>query len=676
MIPAGGEAFHLAEGADGGRRGTEAELRPLLAELAHPAVSTGSSPGSTSPAGSLPQQSRRGGAGSAGARRAAGTAAQQAHGADSAGRPRAAHRGALEVGGDDHRVERLARRDVVAERRALAWSCCRDSGSRSRGGGGVHEAAPGLQARLGSSVTSRATVTSMAGGAGKGDEASPRGSFTRDGFGSGEWVVSANADLEAAARGPMPYSPCHEPHVPDGVVRPPSLARGASTSSSVWARAGWARCSRAQPRGSAPGRHQDGRRGRRHRGAARRRLPARGVGLRAPSPPVHRAGPGAARGAGVRRARVRVRAGRGARARRPPLSGARDPAPRPGRVAHRRARAHRARLRARLRRRPGAEDAASCTATSSPSNVLLDWSRRREDRADFGIAKVLGVFSGDAPRARGRARSAVAWRPSRPSGEAVDERADVYAAGLLALGWPRDGAGLPLRQALVKDEQEPLTGRCATRGFTPPWRQQGGPICREALVQISRAGASSSRRRSKLTLRRREECQRRLVRAHVDVRSRLARARRPARAMEGRPREDGEAGRCRARDAALVHGGAGRRTHCVTRRSPSRSTTTPPPTVSPPSDVRYCPTERGRASSGSSAGGKRPAIGGRGAPVARGPAGGAVRSDPRRRRARGFCTRLLLVLGFAVAVAARCAARLSHLRLIDARGAWSPAWIC
>jgi serine/threonine protein kinase len=65
----------------------------------------------------------------------------------------------------------------------------------------------------------------------------------------------------------------------------------------------------------------------------------------------------------------------------------------------------------------------------SPSNVLVDWAGGVKI-ADFGIAKVLGV----SPATRvGTVKGTLGcMAPEQARGESVDERADVYAAALLA----------------------------------------------------------------------------------------------------------------------------------------------------------------------------------------------------------------------------------------------------
>lgn len=65
----------------------------------------------------------------------------------------------------------------------------------------------------------------------------------------------------------------------------------------------------------------------------------------------------------------------------------------------------------------------------SPSNVLLDWSGAVK-LTDFGMAKMLGTSSGTRV---GLVEGTLgAMSPEQARGESVNERSDVYAAGLLA----------------------------------------------------------------------------------------------------------------------------------------------------------------------------------------------------------------------------------------------------
>ncbi len=86
----------------------------------------------------------------------------------------------------------------------------------------------------------------------------------------------------------------------------------------------------------------------------------------------------------------------------------------------------------------------------SPSNVLLDWAGGVKI-ADFGIAKVLGVSPGTR---YGIVKGTLGcMAPEQARGEPVDERADVYAAALLA--WRLATGRVPFRKHL-KDEFELL----------------------------------------------------------------------------------------------------------------------------------------------------------------------------------------------------------------------------
>jgi serine/threonine protein kinase len=84
----------------------------------------------------------------------------------------------------------------------------------------------------------------------------------------------------------------------------------------------------------------------------------------------------------------------------------------------------------------------------SPSNVLVDWSGGVKI-ADFGIAKVLGV----SPVTRlGLVKGTLGcMAPEQARGDPVDERADVYAAALLA--WRLATGRVPFEKQ-QKDEHE------------------------------------------------------------------------------------------------------------------------------------------------------------------------------------------------------------------------------
>jgi serine/threonine protein kinase len=84
----------------------------------------------------------------------------------------------------------------------------------------------------------------------------------------------------------------------------------------------------------------------------------------------------------------------------------------------------------------------------SPSNVLVDWSGGVKI-ADFGIAKVLGV---SPTTTFGLVKGTLGcMAPEQARGEPVDERADVYAAALLA--WRLATGRVPFEKQ-QKDEHE------------------------------------------------------------------------------------------------------------------------------------------------------------------------------------------------------------------------------
>ena len=140
----------------------------------------------------------------------------------------------------------------------------------------------------------------------------------------------------------------------------------------------------------------------------------------------------------------------------------------------------------------------------SPSNVLLDWSGGVKI-ADFGIAKVLGVSPGTRVGIVKGTLGCMA--PEQARGEAVDQRADLYAAALLA--WRLATGRVPFGRH-QKDEYEML--RAMRNPRIPPLSSLRPDLPEPLLDAVARALEPERERRS-ITAAELAE----VVRAHVDV---------------------------------------------------------------------------------------------------------------------------------------------------------------
>ena len=140
----------------------------------------------------------------------------------------------------------------------------------------------------------------------------------------------------------------------------------------------------------------------------------------------------------------------------------------------------------------------------SPSNVLLDWTGGVKI-ADFGIAKVLGVSPGTRVGIVKGTLGCMA--PEQARGEAVDQRADLYAAALLA--WRLATGRVPFGRH-QKDEYELL--RAMRNPRIPPLASLR-PDLPEPLLDAVAQALEPERERRTITAAELAD----VVRANVDV---------------------------------------------------------------------------------------------------------------------------------------------------------------
>jgi serine/threonine protein kinase len=140
----------------------------------------------------------------------------------------------------------------------------------------------------------------------------------------------------------------------------------------------------------------------------------------------------------------------------------------------------------------------------SPSNILLDWTGGVKI-ADFGLAKVLGVSPGTRV---GVVKGTLGcMSPEQARGDAVDQRADVYAAALLA--WRLATGRVPFGKH-QKDEYELL--RAMRNPRIHPLASLRPDLPEPLLDAVARA-LEPERERRTITAEELAE----VVRAHVDV---------------------------------------------------------------------------------------------------------------------------------------------------------------